>query len=234
MKANAEATETAQTDSLMQLEDAADAVVVTQLSGGEDFTGWHKYGGGAVGQAWKAMPDGSIMLDASNKNDKGIIGGGDIITDADFRDYELTLDWKISACGNSGIIYNVLEEQDLNYPWLTGPEMQVLDNTCHPDAKIYKHKAGDLYDMIAGDSTVVKPAGEWNRIRLVNQAGHVEHWLNGVKLVEYDNTGAGWRGMIAASKFKDMPRFGTSTSGKIALQDHGDAVWFRNVEVREL
>ena len=223
-------------DSLARVDEAAVAYASwTPLAVGGTFAGWHKYGGGDVGSAWKAMPDGSIMFDPSVKEADGrVAGGGDIVTDGSYADYELELDWKIAPCGNSGVIYNVVEEPELEYPWLTGPEMQVLDNSCHPDAKVYKHKAGDLYDLLAGDSTVVRPAGEWNTARLVNQAGHVEHWLNGVKVVEYNNTGDNWRSMIAASKFKEMPRFGSATSGHIALQDHGDPVWYRNIRIREL
>ena len=205
------------------------------LFDGATLDGWHTYGGEPVGEAWKVGDDGSVYLDVSNKADGRVVGGGDIVSDESFENYELELEWKIAECGNSGIIYNVLEEEGLDYPWQTGPEMQVLDNTCHPDAKIYKHKAGDLYDLISSaDSLAAKPAGEWNTARLVNRPGQVEHWLNGEQQVSYDNTGEEWKAMIAGSKFKDMPRFGSSTSGKISLQDHGDAVWYRNVRVREL
>ncbi len=234
-KSGAESSDVAVTDSLTVVDESSeDAGDWKAIFDGKSFSGWHKYGGGTVGEAWKIETDGSFRLDPSKKTDGAIVGGGDIVTDLAYQDYELELDWKIGACGNSGIIYNVLEEPELQYPWLTGPEMQVLDDSCHPDAKIYKHKAGDLYDMISGDSLIVKPAGEWNTVRLVNQAGHVEHWVNGTKVVEYDNTGAGWAAMIAASKFKEMPRFGSSTSGKIALQDHGDEVHYRNVRIRQL
>ena len=215
--------------------DVASAPATTDLLAGGTLDAWHKYGGGDVGEAWSVSEDGVLHFDASDKTDGRVNGGGDIVTDEDFGDYELTLEWKIAPGGNSGIIYNVVEEDGLDYPWLTGPEMQVLDNERHPDAKIYKHKAGDLYDLVsASDSLAVRPAGEWNEARLVNRAGAVAHYLNGVKLVEYDNTGDGWREMIAGSKFKDMPRFGEATEGKIALQDHGDEVWYRNIEVRAL
>ena len=213
--------------------DATETTATDLLADG-DLGAWHRYGGGDVGEAWTVSDDGVLHFDASARGEDGA-RGGDIVTDEAFADYELTLEWKISDCGNSGVIYNVVEEDDLEYPWLTGPEMQVLDNACHPDAKIYKHKAGDLYDMIAAsDSTAVRPAGQWNEARLVNRAGAVEHWLNGVKLVGYDNTGEAWRDMIAASKFKDMDRFGEATEGRIALQDHGDDVWYRRIEVRAL
>jgi len=205
----------------------------TVLFDGSDLDSWHKYGGDDVGEAW-TIQNGTLHFDPSIKDDEGNTLGGDIVTDATFGNSEMELEWKISPCGNSGIIYNVIESANLPHPYLSGPEMQVLDNSCHPDAKIYTHRAGDLYDMIAGDSTAVKPAGEWNAIRLVVSDGEVEHWMNGQMVVEYNNQGDGWTEMIANSKFKDYGEFGSVTSGHIALQDHGDPVWYRNVRVREL
>lgn len=195
---------------------------------------WHSYGKDAAGAAWKIDGEGVLYLDTGNKGDHGVEGGGDLVTNEDFSDYELELDWKIGECGNSGIIYNIVETDDFKYPWQTGPEMQILDNSCHPDAKIVKHRAGDLYDMITGKPENVKQAGQWNSIRLVVNDGYVEHWQNGVKIVSYTGEGEPWKAMIADSKFKDMGSFGMSTSGKIGLQDHGDPVWFRNIRIREL
>jgi hypothetical protein len=204
------------------------------LFDGSNLDSWHKYGNDDVGEAWE-IQDGALYLNTTNKNDEGqVIGGGDIVTEESFNDYELELEWKIGACGNSGIIYNVTESDTIPYPWLTGPEMQILDNSCHPDAKIYKHRAGDLYDMIAGDSLAVRPAGEWNQIRLVVTDERVEHWMNGQLVVSYQPQGEAWNEMIAKSKFKDFALFGKTTSGQIALQDHGDPVWFRNIRIREL
>ncbi|MBC6995919.1 DUF1080 domain-containing protein [Neolewinella lacunae] len=204
------------------------------LFNGTDLTGWHTYGKeGSIGSAWKVDGD-AIYLDASNKKDGQTVDGGDIVTDESYGNYELELEWKIGECGNSGVIYNVQESADYQYPWLTGPEMQVLDNECHPDAKIIKHRAGDLYDLISVAEENVRPAGEWNQAKLIVTPGHVEQWLNGKKQVEYNNTGAEWEAMIAGSKFKDYDAFGTFTSGKISLQDHGDPVWFRNIRIREI
>ena len=205
----------------------------TTLFDGTSLDGWHKYGGDDVGEAWR-IEQGTLHFDPSVK-EQDADAGGDIVTDDSFDDYELELEWKIGPCGNSGIIYNVIENKELAYPWLSGPEMQVLDNSCHPDAKIYTHRAGDLYDMIAGDSTAVKPAGEWNKVRLVVTDGRVEHWLNGKQVVEYANTGDTWAALIADSKFKDFgEQFGSVTGGKISLQDHGDPVWYRNIRIRNL
>jgi hypothetical protein len=116
----------------------------------------------------------------------------------------------------------------------TGPEMQILDNTCHPDAKIHTHRAGDLYDLIACSEEVVKPAGEWNRILIRINTGQTEFFLNDQKVVEFMMFDQSWKERIAKSKFKDMPGFGKSQKGHIALQDHGDAVAFRDIKIRML
>ena len=206
------------------------------LFDGKTMNGWHSYGKTAAGKDW-LVQDGAIYLNAEARNQAGwqAADGGDIVTADEFANYELRLEWKIAPCGNSGIIYNIVEDPSkYEYVWHTGPEMQVLDNTCHPDAMIEKHRAGDLYDLIACKYETVKPAGQWNKVRLINRNGKVEHWLNGRKVVEVDMTGDEWKQLIAGSKFKDMPAFGKTTSGKIALQDHGDKVWFRNVKIRTL
>ncbi|MBX2926945.1 MAG: DUF1080 domain-containing protein [Saprospiraceae bacterium] len=205
------------------------------LFDGQSFKGWRNYGKKTIGSSWK-IDDGAIHLDAQKNPDGGwqAPDGGDIITDGVFENYELRLEWKIGPCGNSGIIYNVEESDKYQYPWQTGPEMQVLDNTCHPDAKIRTHRAGDLYDLIECKYETVKPAGEWNRVRLVVNKGKLEHWLNGRKVVETEMWTDQWRKMIAASKFKDMPGFGTVRKGHLCLQDHGDPVWYRNIKIKIL
>jgi len=112
--------------------------------------------------------------------------------------------------------------------------MQVLDNACHPDAKIDKHRAGNLYDLIESKAVSVHPAGEWNQARIISNKGHLELWLNDVKQVETEMFTPQWEAMIKTSKFKDMPDFGKARKGHIALQDHGDQVWFKNIKIREL
>ncbi|MEO6760381.1 MAG: DUF1080 domain-containing protein, partial [Saprospiraceae bacterium] len=181
------------------------------------------------------VEDNALHLDAKPDPNGGwqAPNGGDILTADEYQDYELDLDWKIGACGNSGVIYNVIEDPaKYEYVWYTGPKMQVLDNTCHPDARIPKHRAGDLYDMIACKFETVKPAGEWNHVRLIQKNGKVEHWLNDHKVVSYDMNSPEWPKLIAASKFKDRPDFGKSRKGRIALQDHGNLVWFKNIKIR--
>ncbi len=223
---------------LNTLTDAETADGWLLLFDGRSLASWHPYGKTdqpTPGAAWKVnSEEGFFYLDNSTKVDGRITGGGDIITDDSYESYELSLEWRIDSCGNSGIIYNVLETPEYDYPWLTGPEMQILDNDCHPDAKYPDHRAGDLYDLVAVREQTVRPAGEWNEIRLVNRAGNIEHWQNGVNVVSYDMNQPAWKTMVAESKFKDMPDFGTSKTGRISLQDHGDRVSFRNVKIRKL
>jgi cytochrome c len=174
------------------------------------------------------------MLDNTSKKDWQTVGGGDLITKDEFENYELSLEWKIQKCGNSGVIFNVVESDKYDYVWQTGPEMQVLDNICHPDGRIEKHRAGDLYDLIETKFVAVNPAGEWNLAKIVSNKGKYEFWLNGYKLVEFEMHTDEWNKLVASSKFKDMPDFGKASKGHLALQDHGDQVWYRNIKIRDL
>ncbi|MBT8221186.1 MAG: DUF1080 domain-containing protein [Bacteroidia bacterium] len=204
------------------------------LFDGQTSKGWHNFNKNTIGTGWKVI-DGALTLDAFKKDGQWQPkDGGDIISDEEFENFELSLEWKIAPCGNSGIMFNVVESEDYDYPWLTGPEMQVLDNVCHPDAKIPTHRAGDLFDMISCKYETVKPAGEWNHARIVIDNGTLQHWLNGRKVVETEMFTPQWEEMITNSKFKDMPAFGKSRRGKISLQDHGDRVAFKNIKIREI
>lgn len=203
------------------------------LFDGKSTAGWRNFKSKSIGPAWK-VSDGALHLDASKKKDWQIVGGGDIITEEEFDNYELSLEWKIQPCGNSGVIFNVVESDQYDYVWQTGPEMQVLDNVCHDDGRIEMHRAGDLYDMISTKFVTVRPGGEWNQARLITKNGETEFWLNGYKLVEFTMFTPQWSEMIKKSKFKDMEGFGMTRKGHIALQDHGDHVWFRNIKIREL
>lgn len=204
------------------------------LFDGETTEGWHTYGKEGIGSAWK-VEDGALYLDASQKEDWQVVGGGDIVTDQEFEDFHLKLDWKISKAGNSGIMFYVHEDtSQYEYPWQTGPEMQVLDNERHPDGQIYKHQAGDLYDLIAASEDAAKPVGEWNEVEIISQDSTLHLFLNGVTIVSTTLWDESWRELIANSKFSEYPGFGTYKKGKIALQDHGDDVWFRNIRIKKL
>lgn len=211
--------------------DSADWV---SLFDGKTTTGWHNYGKTTVGEAWK-VADGVLYLDTAKKEGWQTGGGGDIVTEKEYENFHLKLEWKIAANGNSGIIFFIHEDSTQNkYAWNTGPEMQVLDNNGHPDAKIIKHRAGDLYDLISSSKETVKPAGEWNLAEIVVNNNQLKFFLNGTNIVSTSLWDDNWKKLIAGSKFKDMKEFGTYKKGKIALQDHGDMVWYRNIRIKEL
>jgi cytochrome c len=197
------------------------------LFDGKTTSGWKSWKSDKVNDRWK-IANGELYLD------KAAADKGDLVTEKEYKDYELALEWKIGACGNSGILFNVIADDKYQNTYHTGPEMQVLDNTCHPDAKIIKHRAGDLYDLISCSKETVKPAGEWNQVRIISKNAKMEFWLNGTKVVEFTMHTPEWDQMVANSKFKTMPDFGKALQGHIALQDHGDPVWFRNIKIREL
>lgn len=195
------------------------------LFNGTDLTGWRGYRKDAPGAAWKAE-DGALTLTGG--------GAGDIMTAEEFGNFDLRLDWKISPNGNSGIIYMVKEVADQPNTYNTGPEMQVLDNDGHADGKFPSHRAGALYDFAPPLAEPVKPVGEWNEARILIQNGRITHWLNGVKVAESSYGDQAWFDAVAKSKFKDMPFFGKASAGHIALQDHGDRVWYRNIRIKRL
>lgn len=203
-------------------EESAETVIEGNL-----IRGWHGYNRGPIGKAW-SFDDGVISFDKSRGE------GGDIVTDEEYENFELTLDWKISDCGNSGIFWNIVESKQYKYPWMTGPEMQILDNKCHPDAKIDTHRAGDLYDMIETSEMTVKPAGEWNNIKVRSASGTMTFWQNDVQVVQFTMHDESWDKMVSESKFKDIESFGKAKKGRIGLQDHGDKVWFRNIKITHL
>lgn len=202
-----------------------------KLFDGKTTAGWHTYGKTAVGQAWK-VSDGTLYLDAKNKKEGQ---GGDLTSNEEYGNFHLKLEWKISKNGNSGIIFFV-KEDPLKYrsSYNTGPEMQVLDNDGHADGKINKHRSGDLYDLIASSSEPVNPVGEWNKVEIISNNGKLDFKMNGKNIVSTTMWDAQWNSMVAGSKFKTMPGFAIYKSGKIALQDHGDDVWYRNIEIKKL
>jgi hypothetical protein len=205
------------------------------LFDGASKKNWHVYNNSSDGSAWK-VADGILYLDPSQRKDNNTVtvGGGDLVSDEEYDNFHLKVDWKIDSGANSGILFYVKEDPKIERTFHTGPEMQVLDNAAHPDAKIIKHRAGDLYDLITSVPETVKPAGEWNHAEIMSWNNNLELYLNGQKVVTTTLWDDNWRKLIAGSKFKKWKTFGTFKKGRIALQDHGNRVWYRNIMIRKL
>ncbi|MDO3385350.1 DUF1080 domain-containing protein [Gilvimarinus sp. SDUM040013] len=206
------------------------------LFDGKTLEGLRNYNSDSLGERW-VVDNGALHLTGRTPEDEGWTtpNGGDVIlTPTPVENFELRLEWKVAKDGNSGIIYQVQEKPELEYPYLTGLEYQLLDNPGHPDGKIEKHRAADLYDLIKTKFVSVLPADSWNRTRLIVNQGKIEHWLNGYKLVEADTQSPQWQALIDASKFADWEHFAKAPDGHIVLQDHGDKVWFRDIKIRPL
>ncbi len=204
------------------------------LFDGNSLKGWHTYGKTEAGSAWN-IDSNAIHLNTSSKEGYQTQGGGDLVSNDEFENFDLKLEWKIAKNGNSGIIFYVREDSSkYKQTWNTGLEMQVLDNAGHPDAKIKKHRAGDLYDLISSSSETVRPYGVWNNAEIKSADGKLDLYLNGSNVVSTTLWDDNWKKLIAGSKFADMPDWGTFKKGHIALQDHGNDVWFRNIMIRKL
>ncbi|HPE33446.1 MAG TPA: DUF1080 domain-containing protein [Bacteroidales bacterium] len=204
------------------------------LFDGKEPGKWRGYNKDYFPTGWK-VEDGTLRCLASGRGEAGGIEGGDIIYDEKFQNFELSLEWKISPGGNSGIFYLAKELPDKTI-WQTAPEMQVLDNITHPDGRDGLHSAGALYDMIGVAQDKVKPVGEWNQVKILVFKGLVEHWLNGEKVVEYHLWTPEWYEMVAKSKFPEYNPDWAEVAGEgfIGLQDHGDEVWYKNIKLKKL
>lgn len=205
------------------------------LFNGKDFTGWRQCNGTEMPKNW-TIEDNAMKVFTGEGKKPGQGSNGDIIYAVKkFSNFELSIDWKTSEMGNSGIFYNIREVPGKAI-YYASPEVQVLDNVNATDNKIASHLAGSLYDMLPADPKTVKPAGEWNTIVISVKDGKVTHTQNGVKVVEYTLWTPEWDALVANSKFKTFPGFteGISKEGYIGLQDHGYAIWFRNIKIREL
>ena len=197
-------------------------------------TGWKSLFDGKTAAGWRGyrsttMPAGWQVIDGALTR---VDSAGDIVTDEKYANFELELEWKVAEGGNSGIFYRVSEGAD--YPWRTGLEMQVLDDARHPDGHSPLTSAGSLYAIYPAPGGVVRPAGEWNAVRIVVQGHHVEHWLNGTKVVEAELGSPDWNARVKRSKFATMSGYGRNDTGYIGLQDHGDRVAYRNIRIRIL
>ncbi len=214
------------------VEEKQDVNEWTVLFDGKTFNGWHVYNGEAISSHW--IIENGEMAFTGRTGEKEY----NIITDNQYTNFILSLEWKISEGGNSGIMWGVIEDEKYKEPYKTGPEIQVMDNLNHPDAKAGNgtHTAGSLYDMIAPSKDVTKPVGEWNlcviEIDYKNNQGKVH--LNGTEIAAFPIKGTDWNNMVANSKFKDWEDFGKFQTGHIALQDHENKVRYRNIKIKEL
>ncbi|OGX81048.1 glycosyl hydrolase [Hymenobacter coccineus] len=197
------------------------------LFDGKTIAGWHTYLKPTAEPAWEVV-DGALQLNPKAP------GQGDLVTDGEYENYELNLEWKISPEGNSGIIFGVHEDPAFAATYETGIEMQVLDNKGAEDNKKATHLAGSLYDMQAPAKDVAKPAGEWNRVKLRKDNGHLTFFLNNTKIVDVQMGSPAWDALLANSKFKTWKNFGAYPKGHIALQDHGHEVAFRAITITQL
>ncbi|HVW61176.1 MAG TPA: DUF1080 domain-containing protein [Puia sp.] len=199
------------------------------LFDGHTTRGWHTYLRDTVGAKWQVKDD-ALVFDPTQPAS----GGGDIVTNDEYENFELRLEWKVAKGSNSGIIFDVQENPKYNATYLTGPEMQVLDNKDASDNKKQNHLAGCLYDM-AGDSTVSKPkpVGEWNQVRLIQNKGHLTFYLNGIKTYEGQIGSEEWNNMVANSKFRNkmFSDFAKVAKGRIALQQHPGSSEWRNIKI---
>ena len=206
------------------------------LFDGTTFKGWHQYNKTKMSPAW-SIEEGVMMFTPDGEK---YGGGHNIVTDNEYTNFELSLEWKISEGGNSGIFWGVKEDQKYFEAYQTGPEVQVLDNERHPDAKANPkyHQAGALYDLVQPSQDVCNPAESWNHVVLmvnhVSNKGSIK--LNDTEIATFPVNGEPWKKLVSGSKFDNetFVDFGKFKTGRIGLQDHGDVVYYRNIKIREI
>jgi hypothetical protein len=223
---------TACSDSPTRPDEVAEPDGPNTLTSAERAAGWRLLFDGRTTAGWRGfkqsgMPGGWQVVDDALTR---LSGAGDIVTQDQFANFELVLRWRIAPAGNSGIMYRVTEAADATFQ--TGPEMQVLDDAGHPDGGNALTSAGSCYGLYAPTAQVTRPVGSWNDVRIVADGNHVEHWLNGVKVVEYELGSADWQARLLASPHRDAPRYGREPRGHVALQDHGDRVAYQGIKLR--
>jgi 3-keto-disaccharide hydrolase len=203
------------------------------LFDGNSMSGWHGYNKQAL-DSWTV--DDCALKTRGTEGNYGSDKRADLVTDKEYTNFELTLDWKATKGGNSGVIYGVVEDPKYDAPWKTGPEYQLIDDIDFPHPLEPWQKAGANYAMHLPDPAKkrLKPVGEWNTTRIVVNGAHVEHWLNGAKILEFERWTPEWQKLRDSGKWKEAPDYGKAKTGRIALQDHGSIFWFRNVKIRPL
>jgi hypothetical protein len=202
------------------------------LFDGKSTAGWHGYNAQSIA-AWTV--DTCLLKTAGTAANYGSDKRADLVTDREFTSFELSVDWRATKGGNSGVLYGVVEDPKYEAPWETGPEYQLIDDVGFPEELEPGQLAGADYEMhVPNEKKKLRPVGEWNNTRIVVRGSHVEHWLNGKKILEFERWTPDWTKRKNAGKWKDYPDYGMAKAGHIALQDHGSVFWFRNVKVRPL
>lgn len=206
------------------------AGTIISLFDGKTLSGWHGYNKTGPVTNW-TIEDGALVCLGAAKD----AHGGDIVTDGHFENFELTWDWKVDKGSNSGVLYHVIENAKYQAPYETGPEYQIIDDIGFPEKLEEWQKAGADYAIaVPNNKKKLKPVGDWNTSKIVFNRGHVEHWLNNEKIVEFDRSSDMWKKEKSTGKWKDYPDYAKASSGKIALQDHGDKAYFKNIKLKVL
>mgnify|MGYP001203049240 FL=1 len=207
---------------------------INTLTDAEREAGWELLFDGQSTDGWRgymmdAVPDGWQVLDGELTR---VGRGRDLITKAQFENFDLTLEWKVELGGNSGILFRAVEGPEQIY--MGAPEMQILDDDNHADGRSPLTSVGSNYAIHPAPRGLAHPVGEWNSVRILVDGNHVEHWLNSFRTVEYELGSVDWLERVAASKFSQWPEYGQASKGHIGLQEHGDVVAFRNIKIRRL
>ena len=199
------------------------------LFDGKSLDGWRGYKKADASETRWKVENGIVTIPENDGKDTR--GQRDIISAGTYDQFDLRWEWKVAQGGNSGLKYFVLEDETS----AIGHEYQMIDDERHPDAKIGPHRqTAAFYDVLPAADRPLKPAGEWNSSQVIVKGKHVEHWLNGKRVLQYELDSPELRAAIAKSKFKDIARFGKPQKGHILLQDHGNAVWYRTVRIKPL
>ncbi len=213
-------------------------IAQNKLSKKEIKNGWQLLFDGKSLENWRTYKGGKLKWEVINgelhntNHDASEAARADLITKKKYKDFVFDCDWKISIGGNSGIIYRASEE--FKQPYFTGPEYQVIDNEGYKGKLTDSQKAASNYDMEPNTLALPKPVGEWNHTKILVNGNHVEHWLNGVLVLQYEFHSDKWQAQKEKSKWKTAPKYGMEPEGHISLQDHGHEVWFKNLKIREL
>ena len=224
---NSTSTGNMQADSTHKMEISKEQV---SLFDGKSLDGWHGFNKTGKIKNWDIEDSAMVCLGAAKD-----AHGGDIVSDKEYENFELSWEWKMSKGGNSGVMYHVVEDTSYQAPYETGPEYQMIDDIGFPDKLEEWQKSGADYAMyLPNEKKKLKPIGEWNTSKIIFDKGHVEHWLNGEKILEFTAWNDEWNKKKEEGKWKDYPGYGTAKKGRIALQDHGNKVFFKNIMIREL